>query len=66
MVGRIRTRLASLFRRDRYERELDRELGFHIEMLTEQNVRGGMSPGDARRAALRAFGRVDRVNEDVR
>ncbi len=28
-------------------------------MLTEQNVRAGMSPGDARRAALRAFGRVE-------
>ena len=66
MVGRIRTRLASLFQRDRYERELDRELGFHIEMLTEQHVRGGMSPSDARRAALRLFGQVDRVKEDVR
>src|SRR4029453_2653761 len=66
MVGRIRTRLASLFQRDRYERELDRELGFHIEMLTEQNVRGGMSPGEARRAALHAFGQGDRVKEDVR
>ena len=55
-----------MFSRERYERDLDRELGFHIEMLTEQNVRGGMSPGDARRAALRTFGHVDRVKEDVR
>ena len=66
MVARIRARLASLFHRDRFERDLDRELGFHIEMLTEQNLRGGMSPREARSAALRTFGRVDRVKEDVR
>jgi hypothetical protein len=33
MVHRIRTRLSSLFRRKRYERELDTELTFHIDML---------------------------------
>ena len=66
MVDRLRTRLSSLFRRDRYERELDRELQFHVDMLTEQNVRAGMPADEARRAALRSFGQIARVKDDVR
>jgi putative ABC transport system permease protein len=66
MGSHIRTRLASLFRRRKYERELDAELQFHIDMLTDQNVGAGMSIEEARRAALRAFGAVDRVKDDVR
>jgi predicted permease len=66
MVARLRTRLGSLFRRARYERELDAELSFHIEMLTEQHVRAGMAPDHARRAALRTFGALDRIKDDVR
>ena len=66
MANRIKTRLSSLFRRARYERDLDAELKFHIDMLTEQNVRAGMRPADARRAALKNFGQVDRVKDDVR
>ena len=66
MTRRIRTRLSSLFRRARYERELDSELLFHLDMLTEQNVAAGMTPDEARRAALKTFGQMDRVKEDVR
>jgi predicted permease len=35
-------------------------------MLTEQNIRLGLAPDQARRAALQTFGHVDRVKEDVR
>ena len=66
MLSWLQTRLSSLFRRDRYERELDAELRFHIDMLTEQNVRSGMAPAQARDAALRTFGQIDRVKDDVR
>jgi predicted permease len=66
MMQRIKVRLLSLFRRGRYERELDNELTFHIEMLTEQNLRAGMPAKDARRLALRNFGQLDRVKDDVR
>ena len=62
----LQTRLTSLFRRNRLEGELDRELAFHIEMLTEQNVRAGMSPAEARHVALRHFGAVNTVKEAVR
>ena len=66
MAGRIRTRLTSLFRRERLEHDLDRELQFHIDMLTEQHVRAGLSADQARRAALSTFGGVERVKDDVR
>jgi putative ABC transport system permease protein len=66
MLRRLSTRLSSLFRWARYERELDTELAFHLDMLTEQHVRAGLSPTDARQAAMRTFGVVDRVKDDVR
>ena len=66
MLRRLTTRLSSLFRRERFEHDLDKELGFHIDMLTEQHVKAGMPPGEARRAAMRAFGALDRVKDDVR
>jgi hypothetical protein len=66
MMRKFSTRLRSLFTRDRMERDLDRELAFHIDMLTEQNVRSGMAPGAARQAAMRNFGAVERIKDDVR
>jgi predicted permease len=62
----LRTRLMSVLRRNRVEGDLDRELAFHIDMLTQQNLRAGMTPADARHLALRHFGRVDGVKEAVR
>jgi putative ABC transport system permease protein len=62
----LRTRIMSVVRRDRLEGELDRELAFHIDMLTQQNLRAGMSPAEARHRALRNFGRIDGVKEAVR
>jgi len=66
MLRWLQTRLSSLFRRGRYERELDAELRFHLDMLTEQHVRAGMPERQARAEALRAFGQVARVKDDVR
>jgi len=60
------TRLESLFGRNQQELELDAELTYHIDMLTEQNIAKGMSRDAARREALRLFGAVDKVKDDVR
>jgi hypothetical protein len=49
-------RVANLFRRARVDREINDELRAHIEMRTEDNVRAGMSPEEARRDALLRFG----------
>jgi len=66
MVRKLSVRLASLFGRDRQERELDAELAYHIDMQTEQLVRQGLPRDAARREALRRFGPVDTVKDDVR
>jgi len=46
--------------------DLDRDIREHIEMETQDNIGRGMSPGDARYAAMRKFGNVRRVKEDTR
>src|SRR5687767_7817920 len=41
---------------DDRNRELDDEVRSHLEMETERNLERGLSPEDARQAALRSFG----------
>ncbi|HEX8360105.1 MAG TPA: ABC transporter permease [Longimicrobium sp.] len=65
-MKRWRKRLRALVRRDAVERELDEELAFHLELETAQNLRAGMSPAEARRQALLAFGGVEKHKEEVR
>src|SRR5580704_6919415 len=43
--------------------EVDEELGFHIEKQTEVNLAAGMSPDEARRQAVIAFGGVEAARE---
>jgi putative ABC transport system permease protein len=59
-------RIASLFRRSRIEDGLDEEIRFHLEQQTEKNIRQGMTPSEARRAALVRFGGVDQTKEATR
>ncbi|MCG3161655.1 MAG: hypothetical protein JMDDDDMK_02852 [Acidobacteria bacterium] len=58
--------LRTIFRIKRTEREMEREMRFHLEMETEENVRRGISPEEARLAALRSFGGVERFKEECR
>jgi hypothetical protein len=55
-----------LFRGRRFERELDDELKFDVECRTQDNVRAGMSPVEARRQALLSLGGMDRTKEECR
>src|SRR2546421_3606198 len=48
------------------EREFADELQTHIEMQTDDNLRAGMSPEDARRAAILKFGSVAASREQLR
>ena len=48
------------------DQELDEEMRFHLERDIEQNIRNGMTPEDARYAALRSFGGVDQSKEECR
>ena len=45
---------------------LDKEIREHIELETQENIDRGMTPEEARYAALRKFGNVTRVKEDAR
>src|SRR5215468_31562 len=66
MLSRLKTALQALLRRSRVERELDEELRYHIEQQTEQNIRLGMNPEEARYAARKAFGGVEQAKERSR
>jgi len=59
-------RLRNLFRREKLERELGDELASHLAMHIEDNVRAGMSPEEARRAALLKLGGVEQMKESYR
>lgn len=65
-MTRLRTlasRLAALFRKQSLREEFDQELRGHLEMETERNLRRGMSPEEARRAARLRLGGVDQAKE---
>ncbi|MEX2179787.1 MAG: ADOP family duplicated permease [Gemmatimonadaceae bacterium] len=69
MLHRMRaalTRFRELFRRSQHVAEQDEEFLFHIEMEIAENVRRGMQPADARRAALLRFGGQQRYREEAR
>ncbi len=56
-------RLVFHLRRDRFDRELDEEVQFHLEMKARELEDEGMSPDEARLAARRQFGNVTAVAE---
>jgi predicted permease len=56
-------RLAGVFRRGRFESDLDAELRSHLEMAVEMNLLKGMTDKEARREALRSFGGVEQTKE---
>src|SRR5215831_16265543 len=65
-VIKMFSKMRALLRRSEMESELDEELRYHIEQQTEQNIRLGMNPEEARLAALKAFGGVEQAKERSR
>src|SRR5262245_23387413 len=59
-------RLRSLFRRSEVEQELDDELRYHIERQIEESIARGLTPEEARYAALRAIGGIEQRKEECR
>src|SRR3712207_1403364 len=69
VLGALRdtlTRVAGIVQWRTREDRLAEEIRFHVDMETEKNVRLGMSPADARSAALRSFGGRGRWSEAAR
>ena len=63
---RIWLRLRTLFRRNRYSQRLDDEVRFHLDQQIAENVDAGMSPQEARYAAMRTFGNPTILKEEAR
>lgn len=59
-------RLRSVLHRAESECELDEEIRLHLEFETEKNLLAGMSPAEARRRAVLAFGGVEKYREATR
>jgi macrolide transport system ATP-binding/permease protein len=59
-------RLRSILRGRRVERELDEELHFHLEHKIEEGIANGLSPQEARYAAMRAMDGLEQRKEEMR
>ena len=57
----VRSFLRNLFLSRRVEVDLDNEVRSHLELMTAENIRAGMGPDEARRAARIELGGVEQV-----
>jgi putative ABC transport system permease protein len=65
-MGRVRIfalRLLGSVGLRQFEESLDAELRAHVELLTEENIRRGLTPEQARSAAHREFGGLEQAKE---
>jgi predicted permease len=63
---RLGLRLRGLLFRNQEDRRLRAEMQFHLDALIAENIAAGMSPEEARYAAMRTFGNATLANEQVR
>ena len=62
----LASRTSGLWAKRKMEARLEEEMRCHLELLVEENLRRGMTPEEARRAARREFGGVEQVKETWR
>jgi predicted permease len=65
-MRRFRSLLRNVFRWRRVEQALDDEVQSCVDLLTQERVASGLTPGEARRQALITLGGKDQVKEVVR
>src|ERR1700676_2790411 len=58
--------LQRLFARKRMERDLDKEIQFHVESQVADKVRSGIPETEARRLTRLEFGGTEQIKEDCR
>src|SRR6266852_2715047 len=63
---KFRSLLRNLFLSRRLEVDLDQEVHAHLELLMAENIRAGMPPHEAQRAARIELGGIEQVKEQVR
>ena len=52
----LASRVRGLLTGRRQDEEFDHEVAAHLDLLTDENIRRGMTPGEARRQAILRFG----------
>ncbi len=65
-LSQLWRRLLFYMRRDRFDRDLEEEMRFHMEMKAEENIAAGVSPEEARYASRRQFGNQTLLREESR
>jgi predicted permease len=65
LLGKLRSFLRSLSSQS-VDADLDREVHSHLSMLIDENIRAGMPPDEAQRAAHMELGGIEQVKEQVR
>src|SRR5580692_13201062 len=65
-IYKLPLRLRSLFHRQKADEELEEELRDHLELKTQQYISQGMTPQEARRAALLEMGGIEKRKEECR
>jgi len=63
---KARSFLRNFFLSRRVDADLDQEVRAHLEMLIAENIRAGIPPHEAQRAARMELGGVEQVKEQVR
>src|SRR5258705_2148300 len=66
LLVKARTLLRNLFLSHRVDSDFDPEVLSHLELLVEENIRAGMMPNEAKRAARIELGGIEQVKERVR
>src|SRR5713101_1756858 len=66
LITKARSFLRNIFFPNHGEADLDREVQSHLQLLTDENIRAGMPPTEAHRAACIELGGVEQVKEQVR
>ena len=65
-VRRFFARLFNLAARRSHEERLQEEIAQHIALQTDENLRAGLEPAEARRQAMLKFGGVEAMKQDFR
>lgn len=66
MLRKLRAMGMRLFRAGRTQNEFEAELASHIALHTEEGVRAGLSPEEARRRAMIRLGGAGQVQQAMR
>jgi putative ABC transport system permease protein len=66
LFTKARSLLQNLFSFRRADADLDHEVHSHLEMLTEEKIRSGISPDEAQRSARIELGGIEQLKEQIR